>query len=193
MFVYNMAHHVYPSNWNFYTIEKFDWTPFDVGLSMGLVGILMAIVQGGLIRVIIPRLGAPRTAFIGFFAAATAYIGIAFAPNALSVYLWCGVSSIAGLVGPAVQSIMSNQVPQNEQGELQGVVASVSSIAAIIGPLLMTNSFAWFVGATAPVYFPGAAFLLAGVLTLLAVAVFAANVRGLIAADQAQLSRDGGG
>ena len=183
--IYNTAHHVYPSNWNFYTMEKFDWTAFDVGLSMGLVGILMAIVQGGLIRVVIPRFGAPRTAFLGFFAAAAAYIGIAFAPSGLSVYMWCFVSALAGFVMPAVQGIMSNQVPQNEQGELQGILASMGSVGAIIGPLLMTQTFAFFTGAAAPVYFAGAAFLAAGLLTLLAVAVFAANVRSLIAADEA--------
>ncbi len=179
MFIYNIGHHVYPSNWNFYTIEKFDWTPMDVGLSMGLVGLLAAINQGWLIRVVIPRWGAPRTAFFGFIAAATAYLGIAFAPNAIALYLWIVVSAFAGLVGPAVAGIMSNQVPQNEQGELQGINASVGSIGAVIGPLLMTQSFAWFTGDTAPVYFPGIAFLLAAALTIAAVFIFAYNVRVL--------------
>jgi DHA1 family tetracycline resistance protein-like MFS transporter len=179
MFIYNIGHHVYPSNWNFYTIEKFNWTPLDVGLSMGLVGVLMALVQGYLIRLVIPRWGAPKTAFVGFAAAASAFIGIAFAPTALTVYLWCAVSSLAGLAGPAVASIMANQVPQNEQGELQGINASVGSIAAIIGPLMMTQSFAVFTGPGAPIYFPGVAFLLAGVLTVAALAIFSINVRVL--------------
>ena len=166
-------------------MEKFDWTTRHVGLSMGLVGLLMAIVQGGLIRVVIPRFGAPRTAFLGFFAAATAYIGIAFAPTSLAVCLWCFVSALSGFIMPAVQSIMSNQVPQNEQGELQGILASIGSVAAIFGPLLMTQTFTYFTSAAAPVYFAGAAFLLAGLVTLVAVAIFAANVRGLIALDTA--------
>lgn len=179
VFFYNIGHHVYPTNWNFYTIEKFDWTPRDIGLSMGLVGVLMAFVQGFLIRKVIPRLGAPRTALIGFFAAAIAYVGIAFAPNALAVYLWCGVSSLSGFIMPAVQSIMSNQVPQEEQGELQGILGSMSSIGAIIGPIVMTQSFAFFTHSNTPLYFPGAAFLIAGLLSLLAVAIFVANIRGL--------------
>ena len=177
MFIYNIGHHVYPSNWNFYTIEKFNWTPLDVGLSMGLVGVLMALVQGVLIRIVIPKWGAPRTAFIGFVCAATAYIGIAFAPNALAVYAWCAVSALAGLVGPAVSSIMSNQVPQNEQGELQGINASVGSIAAIVGPLMMTQSFSYFTGDSAPFYFPGIAFTIAGALAITAVIIFAINLK----------------
>ncbi len=179
MFIYNIGHHVYPSNWNFYTIEKFGWSPLDVGLSMGLVGVLMAINQGWLIRVVIPRWGAPKTAFVGFLAASVAYVGIAFAPNSIAVYLWCIVSAFAGLAGPAVAGIMSNQVPQNEQGELQGINASVGSIGAIIGPLLMTQSFTLFTSDNAPIYFPGIAFLLAAGLTVVAVLIFAYNVRVL--------------
>ncbi len=185
MFIYNIGHHVYPSNWNFYTIEKFGWSPLDVGLSMGLVGILMAINQGWLIRVVIPRWGAPKTAFVGFLAASVAYVGIAFAPNSIAVYLWCIVSAFAGLAGPAVAGIMSNQVPQNEQGELQGINASVGSIGAIIGPLLMTQSFTLFTSDNAPVYFPGIAFLLAAGLTVVAVLIFAYNVRVLDVSDTA--------
>ena len=176
MFIYNIGHHVYPSNWNFYTIEKFDWTPTDVGLSMGLVGILMAFVQGYLIRILIPRWGPTRTAFVGFSAAMISYFGIAFAPNSAAVYAWCVVSALAGLVGPSVTAIMSNQVPQNEQGELQGINASVGSVAAIIGPLLITQSFTVFTSANAPVYFPGIAFAIAGVLAFVCLLVFWANL-----------------
>ena len=179
MFIYNIGHHVYPSNWNFYTMEKFNWSPADIGWSMGLVGVLSALVQGGLIRIVIPKLGAPRTALIGLTAAATAYAGIAFAPSSLAVYLWCVMSALAGLAGPAVSSIMANQVPQNQQGELQGINASVGSLAAVIGPILMTQSFAWFTNAQAPVYFPGAAFLIAALLTTVAVALFLATAKPL--------------
>ena len=186
LFIYNLGHHVYPSNWNFFTMERFDWSATDIGLSMGLVGVLMAIVQGGLIRVVIPRLGAPITAFVGFFSAAVAYIGMAFAPNELTLYVWLVVSALAGFVMPAIQGIVSNQVPQNQQGELQGILASVSSVGAIIGPLAMTQTFAYFTTDQAPWYFPGAALLLAGVLTLVAVGIFAMNVRGLIVAEAAR-------
>lgn len=179
MFIYNIGHHVYPSNWNFYTIEKFAWSPVHVGLSMGLVGLLMAFMQGYVIRLVIPKWGAAKTAFIGFLAAVAAYIGIAFAPNTATVVAWCVISGFAGLVGPAVAGIMSNQVPQNEQGELQGINASVGSISAIIGPLIMTQSFSWFTSASAPIYFPGIAFFIAALLAVLALMIFGLNIRVL--------------
>ncbi|MEE2781710.1 MAG: TCR/Tet family MFS transporter, partial [Pseudomonadota bacterium] len=177
MFIYNIAHHVYPSNWSFYTIEKFAWTPFDIGASLALVGILAIFVQGFLIRVVIPRWGAPTAAFVGFIAQALAYLGIAFAGSSMALYLWCVVSGFAGLVAPSVSSIMANQVQQNEQGELQGINASMGSVAAIIGPLLMTQSFTYFTGSDAPIYLPGIAFIIAGTLAVISLVVFAVNLR----------------
>lgn len=179
VFFYNISHHVYPSNWNFYTIEKFAWTPKDIGFSMLVVGVLMAFVQGYLIRRVIPLFGAYKTALIGFSAAIIAYVGIAFAPNALALYLWCGVSSLSGFAMPAIQSIMSNAVPANEQGELQGVIASISSIGAIFGPLLITQSFAFFTQSGTPYYFAGAAFLIAGLLALVALTIFTLSSKRL--------------
>lgn len=177
VFLYNLGHHVYPANWSFYTIEKFDWTPRDVGLSMGFVGILMAVVQGGLIRIVIPKLGAPRAALLGFASAAMAYIGIGLSPNGLTVYVWCFVSALSGLIMPSIQSLLSTRVSANQQGELQGVMASVASMGAIIGPLLMTQTFAAFTGTNTIVYFPGAAFVVAGGLSVLAICVFLVNVK----------------
>lgn len=183
MFIFNIGHHVYPANWNFYAIEKFRWTPIEVGLSMGFVGLLAAIVQGGLIRVVIPKFGAVRCAAFGLFCAATAYLGIAFAASTMSVYLWFLVSAFAGLSGPAITSIMSNQLPQNEQGELQGIMASAMSLASIIGPLLMTQTFAFFTSDEAPVYLPGSAFIVAALLTVVALAIFLQQVHKLPTAN----------
>ena len=183
MFIFNIGHHVYPANWNFYAIEKFRWTPIEVGLSMGFVGLLAAIVQGGLIRVVIPKFGAVRCAAFGLFCAATAYLGIAFAASTMSVYLWFLVSAFAGLSGPAITSIMSNQLPQNEQGELQGIMASAMSLASIIGPLLMTQTFAFSTSDDTPVYLPGSAFIVAALLTVVALAIFLQQVHKLPTAN----------
>ena len=184
MFIYNIGHHVYPSNWSFYTIEKFAWTPLDIGLSMMLVGVLMAFVQGYVIRLVIPRWGPVLTAFVGFTGATVAYFGIATASVGYVLYFWCVISATMGLAGPAVTGIMSNQVPQNQQGELQGINASMGSIGAIFGPLLMTQSFTFFTSPNAPTYLPGIAFFLAGILALVAVLIFVFNVRHLNASNQ---------
>lgn len=175
--LYQIGHHAYPATWAFYTMEKFSWSEAQVGYSLGFVGLLMAIVQGGLIRWVIPRIGSVRAALLGFVAAAFAYLGIATADTGFALYLWCIPSALAGLVMPAIQGLMSNEVPQNEQGELQGMIASLASIGAIIGPLLMTQLFGHYSGANAAWYFPGAPFVAAGGLTLLAIVAFLRGVR----------------
>ena len=179
VFIFSIGHHVYPANWNFYAIEKFSWTPFEIGLSMGFVGLLAAIVQGGLIRIVIPKFGAVRCATFGLFCAATAYLGIAFATDTLSVLRLVRGVCFAGLSGPAITSIMSNQLPQNEQGELQGIMASAMSLASIIGPLMMTQTFTFFTSPQAPIYLPGSAFIIAATLTVVALAIFLQQVRKL--------------
>ncbi|MGI9328330.1 MAG: TCR/Tet family MFS transporter [Pseudomonadales bacterium] len=176
MFIYNIGHHVYPSIWAFFTMERFNWDSGDVGLSLAFVGLMMAMVQGGLIRVIIPKLGPARVALLGFLASSVAFAGTAVATTVPLLGLCIVASALAGLIGPAVQSIMSNQVPQNEQGELQGLLASIGSIAAIVGPLTMTQLFYHYTDTTG-VYFAGAPFVAAAALSLLALLVFAVNCR----------------
>lgn len=177
--LYQIGHHAYPATWSFYTMEKFNWSEAEVGYSLGFVGLLMAIVQGGLIRWVIPRIGSVRAALLGFVAAAVAYFGIATASTGLVLYLWCIPSALAGLVMPAIQGLMSNEVPQNEQGELQGMVASLASVGAIIGPLFMTQLFGYYSAAQSQWYFPGAPFLAAAVLTLLAIGAFLHGIRSV--------------
>ena len=172
VFIFNIAHHVYSSNWNFYTIEKFQWTALDVGLSLGFVGICSVIVQGWLFRIVIPKFGAINCAYIGISTSLISFVGIALAASGLELYLWCLVSALGGLTGPSLNSLLSNRVEQNAQGELQGIVASMSSVAMIFGPLLMTQTFSFFTAATAPVYLPGSAFLAAAALTLFTLVIF---------------------
>ena len=171
MFIYNIGHHVYPSVWAFFTMEQFDWSSSHVGYSLACVGVLMAVVQGGLIRVVVPRIGAARVALLGFVGATVAYAGLAVAGSVMGLGVALFVSALAGFIGPAVQSIMSNQVAQNEQGELQGALASVSSVAAIVGPFALTQLFHQYTD-TQGVYFPGAPFAAAAALTSLALLIF---------------------
>lgn len=179
VFLNNIGHHIWPSNWNFYTIEKFAWTPLDVGLSMAFVGIMSVIVQGWLLRIVIPRFGPVRCAYFGVTATVTAFVGVATAGSGTALYFWCGVSSLGGLAGPSVNSILSNQVSADSQGELQGIMASMSSIAMIVGPLLLTQTFTYFTSASAPIYLPGSAFWVSALLTLCAFGIFYQQIRRL--------------
>jgi DHA1 family tetracycline resistance protein-like MFS transporter len=151
----------------------------DVGLSMAFVGVMSVAVQGGLLRIVIPKFGPVRCAYFGIVATIAAFAGVATAGSAWALYFWCGVSSLGGLAGPSVNSILSNQVAADSQGELQGIMASVSSVAMIIGPLLLTQTFSYFTSASAPIYLPGSAFWVSALLTALALIIFYRQIRRL--------------
>lgn len=162
----NVASHAVQSNWSYYVIEKFQWTTTMIGISLAVVGLVFVAVQGGLIRVVLPRLGAPRTVYVGLLLYALGFLLYAFANQSWMMYAITVVYCLGGIAGPALQSIIAGEVPPNAQGELQGAFAGLMSITSVVGPLLMNSIFAWFASPQAPVYFPGAAMLLAGVLAL---------------------------
>lgn len=181
IFIYALGHHAYSASWNFYTIEKFAWTPMDVGLSLAFVGVLSVIVQGGLLRVVIPRYGAVACAYAGYSAAILSFIGIALADSVLTLYLWLTLSALGGLVGPSVTGLVSNQVSEDAQGELQGAIASINSVAMIAGPLLMTQAFAFFTADTTALYLPGGVFLIAAALSVITLLIFSRQTSKLAA------------
>ena len=167
LFLWQIAHQVLPSTWAFYTISKFHWTSAQVGYSLAFVGLLMAVAQGALTRVLIPWLGGERRAALaGMLAAVLAYLGYAFASSGWMMYAVGLTTFLFALTYPSMNAIASQQIPANAQGELQGAVASLYSLSTIIGPPLMTEIFSRFSDPAAPVYFPGAAFLAAAALTL---------------------------
>ncbi|MBX2962048.1 MAG: TCR/Tet family MFS transporter [Cyclobacteriaceae bacterium] len=165
-FVYISTHAV-QSNWSYYTIEKFSWTERTIGISLGVVGLVFAIVQGGLIRIIIPKLGQERSVYIGLGLYALGFFLYGIATEGWMMYAITVVYCMGSIAGPALQGIMSGIIPPNEQGELQGGFTSLMSLTAIVGPPIMNNLFAYFSGSQAPFYFPGAAMLLGAVLTII--------------------------
>jgi MFS transporter, DHA1 family, tetracycline resistance protein len=157
------------STWTYFTMEAFHWNESMVGCSLGLVGLLMALVQGGLVRYINPKLGQVRSIYIGLVFYGLGFLLIAFASQGWMLFLIMVPFSLGGIADPAVQSIISNEVPANEQGELQGALTSLRSITSIIGPVLMTSLFSHFTAKSASVYFPGAPFMMAAVLIILSI------------------------
>lgn len=166
LIVIYIASHATQSTWSFFTIERFQWSEKEVGYSLAVVGILVSIVQGLLIRVINPRLGAERSVYVGIILYAIGFFLFSFANAGWMMFVFLIPYCLGGISGPALQGIMSSQVPDNQQGELQGALTSLISITSIIGPLIMTSIFAYFTKSTAFLYFPGAAFFLGGILTL---------------------------
>lgn len=132
-----------------------------------MVGVAFAVIQGGLIRVIIPKLGQERSVYLGIGLYAIGFLLYGIAPQAWMIYPIIIIYCLGSIAGPALQGIMSSAIPANEQGELQGGFTSLMSLAAIIGPILMNGTFAWFTGENAPIYFPGAAMILGAILTLI--------------------------
>ena len=157
-FVFTAAHAV-QSNWTFFNKEKFHWSAAEIGYSLSFVGLLIGLVQGVLIRPLIPWLGPRKTLYIGLILYALACLLFAFASRSWMMYVFLVPYCLGGIAGPSLQSIISGSVPASEQGELQGLMTSIMSATSIFGPLLMTGLFAYYTQPHGRIYFPGAPFL----------------------------------
>ncbi len=164
--LYQLAHDANPSTWTYYTMLKFGWSERDVGLSMGVLGISMVVVQGLLIRIVIPKLGDRRTVLLGLAVMATGYLGFSLAGEGWVMLVFIVPFALGSLAMPALRSILSHRVGPDAQGELQGAMSSLMSLTAIVAPVFLTQLFGYFTSASAPVYFPGAPFMTAAVLTM---------------------------
>ncbi|GAA4397270.1 tetracycline resistance MFS efflux pump [Nibrella viscosa] len=173
--VYIAAHSV-QSTWTFYTMLKFNWNEAWVGYSLGFIGLMSALVQGGLIRVAIPKLGQKNAVYVGLSLYTLGMILFGFATAGWMMFAILVPYCLGGISGPALQGIISTQVPPNEQGELQGALTSLMSATSIMGPLLMTNLFAYFTSPKAPAYFPGAPYIMSAVLILTSVLLAARSL-----------------
>jgi len=163
----HISAHAVQTNWPYYTIEKFNWDSKMIGISLTAVGIAFAIVQGGLIRVIIPRLGNQRSVYVGLGLSTLGFVLYALASQNWMMFAFTAVYCLGSIAGPALQGIISTVVSSNEQGELQGALTSLMSATSIVGPPLMTNTFAFFTDTNAPVYLPEAPMLMGAVLMVI--------------------------
>jgi len=164
LFILYVGSHAVQSNWSFFTMYRFNWDEKQVGLSLGAIGVLIAVVQGGLVRVINPKLGNVKSIYLGLTLYTLGMFLFAFAYQGWHMYVILIPYCMGGIAGPALQSMVSGQVPANEQGEIQGVLTSLMSASAIIGPPLMSGLFYHFTQPTAATLFPGAPFILGGLL-----------------------------
>jgi len=153
--------------WTFYTMDKFSWNEAMVGYSLGAVGLFVALVQGGLIRIIIPKLGQERSIWIGLLLYAIGLALFAFASKGWMMFAFLVPYCLGGIAGPALQGYMSTSVPANEQGELQGGLTSLMSLSSILGPMVMLGSFHYFTQPNPYFQFPGAPFVIGAAMMLL--------------------------
>lgn len=163
--------------WSYFVKERFNWSNKEIGWSLTFIGVMIALVQGGLTRIAIPKLGTKNAIYVGFVFSIMGSFAYAFANQSWMMYAIMVPFSLGGLAGPAMQGIISSQVPANEQGELQGSLTSLNSVAAIIGPILMTFLFYKFTAKDAPIYFPGASFMAAAILTTISLLLIIRTLR----------------
>lgn len=170
LFTY-LAGQVHPSTWSYFTAKQFQWGSREIGFSLAFVGLSIGLVQGLLVRVLVPKLGERRAVLLGLVLNIFGFVLFSMANQGWMMYAIMVPFALGGISGPSLQSLLSQQVSPSEQGELQGAQTSLVSVAEIIGPLVATYLFAWFSGASAPVYYPGAAFLAAALLSGVALLV----------------------
>ena len=171
-FIYQVAFIVYPAVWSYFGKERFGWDPQTIGLSLALFGIMLAIVQGGLIRPIMRLLGERGTVLYGHVFDILAFLALAFVTNGTLALILTPLAALAAVITPALQGIMSKAVGADAQGELQGALTSLSALAMIFSPMMMTATFATFTTEGAAFYLPGAPFLLSAALIVVGLVVF---------------------
>ncbi|WP_312339414.1 TCR/Tet family MFS transporter [Sphingobacterium sp.] len=167
--------HAVQSNWHFFTMYKFQWSERTVGLSLGLLGLLLGLVQGVLIRWTAPKLGEQKSIYYGLIFYAIGLLLFSFAGEGWMMLLFLIPYSLGGICGPSLQSMISKSIPANQQGELQGALTSLASATSIVGPPMMTNLFYYFTHDKAPFQFSGAPFLLASILMMLSAVIIYVN------------------
>jgi len=176
-FLLTLAHQSLPATWVLYTRHRFDWTVGQTGYSLALVGLTAALVQGGLTRVLVPRLGERKAATLGLAISGLSFTGYGLATEGWMMYALIVVGSLGGITGPAVQALISRSVGADEQGGVQGSLAGLASVAGILGPPLATTLFSHFIGGEAAVNLPGAAFFSSALLVIIALILAATSFR----------------
>ncbi len=170
-FFAQLAHVVLPSVFVLYATYRYGWDSKTVGLTLALVGICSMVVQGAAIGPIVKRFGERRALFVGLACGAVGMFVYGVAPTGPLFWLGIPVMALWGVAGAATQALLTRRVSPEQQGQLQGATNSVQSMSQLLGPFLFTLTFAYFIGAQTPWKLPGAPFLLATALLLLALAV----------------------
>jgi DHA1 family tetracycline resistance protein-like MFS transporter len=177
LFLWGLGNQVMPSTWAFYTKLRFGWSEAMIGASFAAVGVVMASSQAIVMRLVVPRLGERRAALVGIVSGTVGYTGFGLATASWMMFAFLTTWFFAAIVMPTTNALMSHRISPDAQGELQGAVASLFSLSAIIGPPIMTHLFARFTAPYSRVHVPGAAFLAAAVLALGCLLIFWLSTR----------------
>ena len=183
-----LAHDSLPSTWVLFTTYRFGWTEAQNGLSLALVGLMFGLVQGGVAGKFVARFGERTALLFGLSIGALGFLLYGLATQSWMLYAVIALTSIGGVAGPALMSMITKLVPASEQGALQGALSSIQSLAAIAGPLMATSLFGYFTSPRAPVHLPGAAFLVSAALVAVSVLLAARSSQLTPAKENADLT-----
>ena len=176
-FLASIAGQALPATWTYFTMESFQWTEKEVGYSLGVVGLLVAIVQAGLIGWSVKKFGNKAVIIFGFIFLSIGMFLFSIAHNEWLLYAFMLPYMLGGVATPTLQSLISNQISDKEQGNLQGALTSLVSISSIIGPPLSTGLFYYFTSSNAPVYFTGSPYFMSGILLTIATFIVIAALK----------------
>lgn len=183
-FLYEFAFYVYPAVWVYYAKAQFGWDSGMLGVSLASFGISVAVVQGILIRRILPWLGERRTIVLGFIFSIGIFVVLGFLTSGFWALLLAPISALGSVVIPAMRGIFANKAEANQQGEIQGIVSSTQSLAVIFAPLVLTYVFYASTRPDGPIFLPGAPFLLAAAIVGLTLTLFVTRPKGSIGATK---------
>lgn len=162
-----LAGNVHPSIWTLYTEHKFGWSPFQVGLSLSLVGVVFGFSQAVLTKKLVPKWGEEKSLLIGVVVSTLSFVLYASVTEGWMIYLVVVASCLSGLAMPCLQSMMTKQCPPDRQGELQGGLVSLASLASIAAPLIYTQSFKIATVPGTAVWFSGLPYFVASLISLM--------------------------
>ena len=167
-FLWALAGNVYPSSWSFFAPIQYGWDSRMVGISLGLVGVSMALFQAVIIRRFITRFGERRTAYVGMLSGIASYLVVAFVPYGGVILVLLLVNGFSGMVMPSLNAMMSMRTPPSQQGELQGLIGSLSALSLMIAQFSYNYALAAFTETGTPMRFPGAPFVIAATIGAIA-------------------------
>lgn len=167
-FLANLAGQALPSTWSYYGIERYDWSPREIGISLMVVGLLVAIAQGFLVGVLVKKFGKRTVVISGFLLWTVGMFLFSLASEPWMLYAFLIPYALGGVAGPTVQGVISNQVSEKEQGNLQGAITGLISVTAILGQLIFSPVFYYFIRPESDIYYPGASYTLAALFLFIA-------------------------
>ncbi len=164
VFLANFAHYVYPSTFVLFADAAYGWKEKQAGYVLAVVGVLSVIVNVMVVGRMVKALGERRAMMLGLACGTAGFVVYGLAGSGWLFLLGLPISALWAVAAPATMALVTQQVPAEVQGRIQGSLSSLVSLAGIVAPALFAGAFGFFIGPSAPVHLPGVSFLLAALL-----------------------------